>query len=57
MQISRHWRMNSNRYRLQGVRYGNGDVSVQNRPVQNKDNSDATEKEALVDSKASLSAA
>ena len=57
MQISRHWRMNSNRYRLQGVRYGNGDVSVQNRPVQNKDNPDATEKEALDDSKASLSAA
>ena len=33
MQISRHWRMNANRYRLVGVRYENGDVSVQNRPV------------------------
>lgn len=32
MQISRHWRMNSVRYRLQGVRYENGQVSLQNRP-------------------------
>lgn len=29
MQISRHWRMNSQRYRLQGVRYQNGEVSLQ----------------------------
>lgn len=33
MQISRHWRLNSQRYRLVGVRYQNGDVSFQNRPV------------------------
>lgn len=33
MQISRHWRMNANRYRLQGVRYNTGEVSLQNRPV------------------------
>ncbi|MBP9700170.1 hypothetical protein KBD71_02715 [Candidatus Woesebacteria bacterium] len=33
MQISRHWRLNSQRYRLEGVRYQNGDVSFQNRPV------------------------
>lgn len=33
MQISRHWRMNSQRYRLQGVRYGNGEVALQERPV------------------------
>lgn len=32
MQISRHWRLNSQRYRLQGVRYDNGTVSLQNRP-------------------------
>jgi hypothetical protein len=32
MQISRHWRLNSQRYRLQGVRYDNGSVSLQNRP-------------------------
>jgi hypothetical protein len=32
MQISRHWRMNSQRYRLEGVRYGNGHVSLQARP-------------------------
>jgi hypothetical protein len=29
MQISRHWRLNSQRYRLQGVRHENGTVSVQ----------------------------
>lgn len=33
MQISRHWRMNSNRYRLEGVRYANGAVSLQERPA------------------------
>jgi len=33
MQISRHWRMNSQRYRLEGVRYENGQVSLQNRPT------------------------
>jgi hypothetical protein len=32
MQISRHWRMNPQRYRLQGVRYTNGEVSLQARP-------------------------
>lgn len=32
MQISRHWRLNSQRYRLQGVRYENGEVSLQIRP-------------------------
>jgi len=31
MQISRHWRMNANRYRLEGVRYENGMVSLQER--------------------------
>lgn len=31
MQISRHWRMNSQRYRLHGVRYQNGEVSLQAR--------------------------
>jgi hypothetical protein len=32
MQISRHWRLNPIRYRLQGVRYENGVASLQNRP-------------------------
>lgn len=32
MQISRHWRLNAQRYRLQGVRYENGEVSLQARP-------------------------
>lgn len=34
MQISRHWRLNSQRYRLQGVRYEDGKVSLQDRPTQ-----------------------
>lgn len=33
MQISRHWRLNSQRYRLQGVRYQDGKVSLQSRPI------------------------
>ncbi len=33
MQITRHWRLNSLRYRLQGVRYENGRVSLQARPL------------------------
>lgn len=33
MQISRHWRLNPQRYRLVGVRYENGSVSLQERPV------------------------
>ncbi len=33
MQISRHWRMNSQRYRLVGARYQNGEVSLQARPT------------------------
>lgn len=32
MQISRHWRLNPVRYRMQGVRYENGVISLQNRP-------------------------
>jgi hypothetical protein len=33
MQISRHWRLNSQRYRLQGVHYENGAYSLQSRPT------------------------
>ena len=33
MQISRHWRLNSQRYRLEGVRYVNGEVRLQARPL------------------------
>ena len=33
MQISRHWRMNAQRYRLEGVQYGNGAVAVQARRI------------------------
>ncbi len=43
MQISRHWRLNSQRYRLEGVRYINGEVRLQARPVpcpEQRENSD-----------------
>ena len=43
MQISRHWRLNSQRYRLQGVRYGNGEVSLQARPTPRNPKEHATE--------------
>jgi hypothetical protein len=33
MQISRHWRMKAQRYRLEGVRYENGTVNIQARPA------------------------
>jgi hypothetical protein len=33
MQISRHWRMNAQRYRLEGVQYDNGEVAVQARCI------------------------
>jgi hypothetical protein len=33
MQISRHWRIKPQRYRLEGVRYENGEISLQSRPA------------------------
>ena len=33
MQVPRFWRMKTQRYRLTGVRYDNGDVQVVNRPT------------------------
>ena len=35
MQISRHWRLNAQRYRLEGFRHANGRLSLQNRPELN----------------------
>ena len=32
MQISRHWRLNAQRYRLEGFRNNNGELSLQRRP-------------------------
>jgi hypothetical protein len=39
MQISRHWRMNQQRYRLVGVRYENGKSDIQARVQLNEENS------------------
>jgi hypothetical protein len=47
MQISRHWRLNSQRYRLQGVRYGNGEVSLQARPTPRNQKEHPTEEMPL----------
>ncbi len=33
MQVSRHWRMNAQRYRLEGVRYSDDTMSLQHRPM------------------------
>jgi hypothetical protein len=33
MQISRHWRMNAQRYRLEGVRHQNGEARLHPRAV------------------------
>ena len=44
MQISRHWRLNSQRYRLEGVRYGNGEVRLQARVLPNADQPETSKK-------------
>ncbi len=46
MQISRHWRLNPQRYRLQGVRYENGQVSLQARPAPRNHKENQTEARA-----------
>lgn len=33
MQVARYWRMKKQNYRLEGVRYMNGAVSLQSRPT------------------------
>lgn len=33
MQISRHWRIKPQRYRLEGMRFENGEITLQTRPV------------------------
>jgi hypothetical protein len=38
MQISRHWRLNAQRYRLEGYRNANGEVSLQKRPTMDTHN-------------------
>lgn len=58
MQISRHWRLNPQRYRLQGVRYDNGDVSLQTRPApQNADQAAIVRDVNVKEEKVSLKAA
>lgn len=40
MQISRHWRLNAQRYRLEGVRLEDGSISLQNRVTSQEDSAD-----------------
>jgi len=47
MQISRHWRLNAQRYRLQGVRYGNGEVRLQAKYLGLKNPSSEQEKKPI----------
>ncbi len=54
MQISRHWRLNSQRYRLQGVRYETGEVSLQNRPAPPRSQSPIGQAEATRHNKINL---
>lgn len=51
MQISRHWRMNAQRYRLEGVRYENGETSLQARPVVEEEDKEATAELVVVKTK------
>ena len=45
MQISRHWRLNPQRYRLEGFRNANGNLSLQPRPAINAQSEQAAETE------------
>ncbi|MFQ3567576.1 MAG: hypothetical protein SNJ59_11315 [Aggregatilineales bacterium] len=48
MQISRHWRMNAQRYRLEAVRQPNGEVRVQPRLAQPNDETPTEQEMAAV---------
>lgn len=51
MQISRHWRLNSQRYRLQGVRYETGEMSLQNRPTPTNNKEEIVKAESQAEKK------
>lgn len=57
MQISRHWRMNSLRYRLQGVRLQNGQVSLQSRQPQYEEQPQVAQRPAQQNAKNAVPAA
>lgn len=42
MQITRHWRLNAQRYRLEGVRLEDGSVSLQDRVVPQEEQPEIT---------------
>lgn len=47
MQISRHWRLNAQRYRLEGVRDENGNVGLQARPVRDVESEEEMDARAV----------
>lgn len=57
MQISRHWRLNSQRYRLEGFRNSNGEVSLQARPTLNTESAHSHEPVTMADKEAVASPA
>lgn len=57
MQISRHWRMNSNRYRLEGVKAQDGSVSIQNRLIATTSDKEQEDNSETQSEQATLSAA
>jgi hypothetical protein len=48
MQVPRFWRMKTQRYRLTGVRYDNGEVQLIDRPNVTVDMDTANESEEIV---------
>ena len=48
MQVPRFWRMKTQRYRLTGVRYDNGEIQLIDRPNMTVDTETANEREEIV---------
>jgi hypothetical protein len=48
MQVPRFWRMKTQRYRLTGVRYDNGEIQLIDRPTMTVDMDTTNESEEIV---------
>ncbi len=57
MQISRHWRMNSQRYRLQGVRLENGQVSLSARQPRSEEQTQSIQRPVQHNANSTVNAA
>lgn len=56
MQISRHWRLNAHRYRLEGFRNQHGEVSLQARPLSTEDTTQKSPAQLVTEPSASSAA-